>query len=437
MDDTTDIRTTIIAELEDIIDVQKRFLREDGPATHSRAQLAESVGRLEQCADRLKAEVPVSTDLASLAQSLARIEGQLHTEKKTLPLLSKEAERYLTERRKDKPDSNLTKYTLPAATAAFLQIIGDKPIDEYRAKDLKEFGRVLARVPANRAKIKRFSRMSYEKAGDLNAGLKEPFPTLTSTSIQRQYMSPIKSMFEWLCTDHLIRSPLEKASTMAPPEAREGIERQPLSNKQAARLLEAASRRARPDEKWLPLLGLATGCRLAELIYLQGRDIKWNKEAQAWTFDLTTKMKVRGREVERPLKNKPSRRIIAIPHFVVATGFVDWARERPGFIFDQLHRRKRPGGTASKRMAALLDSCGIIAREEVFHSLRHTHKDWLRDLDIRDRTIDMQSGHAHKTVAAKYGSSLLSPKQIKQLAACELPPDIPIPERYKVRQFPD
>jgi integrase len=185
-----------------------------------------------------------------------------------------------------------------------------------------------------------------------------------------------------------------------------------------------AREHARPDERWLPVLGYVTGCRVAELVYLQGRDLKWHKEARAWTFDLHDKILIGRKEVQRPLKTPGSRRIIALPHFLHEVGFIDWARERPGFIFDLLHRTKTPPGAASKRMMKMLRACGIDSEGEVFHSLRHSHKDWLRDLKIAERTIDLQSGHALEGVAKKYGAKSLRPEEIRELSLCELPPKL-------------
>src|SRR3546814_8478469 len=88
-----------------------------------------------------------------------------------------------------------------------------------------------------------------------------------------------------MCGDHRVPSPLATARYRAPKGAQPSKDRQPISPSQAAALFAMARERARPDERWLPVLGYVTGCRLAELIYLQGRDLKWHREARAWTLD--------------------------------------------------------------------------------------------------------------------------------------------------------
>lgn len=70
---------------------------------------------------------------------------------------------------------------------------------------------------------------------------------------------------------------------------------------------------------------------MSELVYLQGRDLKWNRAAQAWIFDLRGALVIDGHEVRRPLKNSgASKRIIALPSILDEIGFVAWARERRG-----------------------------------------------------------------------------------------------------------
>jgi len=47
------------------------------------------------------------------------------------------------------------------------------------------------RFPANRAMVRRFAKLSDRKAGDENAKLKKPYPTLSDTTICRQYALPL------------------------------------------------------------------------------------------------------------------------------------------------------------------------------------------------------------------------------------------------------
>ncbi|WP_062223257.1 hypothetical protein [Aureimonas sp. D3] len=71
------------------------------------------------------------------------------------------------------------------ALAAFLEIVGDKPLRAYLPADVQEFANVLGRLPANRHKLKAFAGLTARKAADANDRLppdqrRPPCPRLRS-----------------------------------------------------------------------------------------------------------------------------------------------------------------------------------------------------------------------------------------------------------------
>src|SRR3546814_291970 len=114
----------------------------------------------------------VRATMATLQAQLATLSQGAAAAAPSLPRFSEDFPRYLARKQKDLPDSKFARYTLPAAAAAFIEVVGDRPLDAYRRKGLEEFAWVLARVPANRAKLQRFARLGYREAGDANAELK-------------------------------------------------------------------------------------------------------------------------------------------------------------------------------------------------------------------------------------------------------------------------
>ena len=335
-----DARDALIAELRATLSEERK----------TRKREAEIADRLQESVAALHGE------LAALRAELGNAKGP---EPEHLPLFSELSPEFEAEKMKELPNNTYSRYAVPAALAAWLEICGDRPLLDYRPKDLSEFARVLARVPSNKAKQRRFADLSYREAAEANAGLRKPGPTLSVTSIRRQYVGPVQQAFAWLCAEHRVESPLAGAKVAEPRDVRPAEDRAPLTASQIAAVLREALERVRPDDRWLPVLGFLTGCRISELVYLQGRDPKWNRAAQAWIFDLRGAL-VDGHEVRRPLKNSgASKRIIALPSILDEIGFVAWARERRGWLFDQLHRTRNPGKTASKRMARLLEKAGV------------------------------------------------------------------------------
>src|SRR3546814_13716814 len=68
-----------------------------------------------------------------------------------------------------------------------------------------------------------------------------------------------------------------------------------------------------PTPRPSDLLGFGTGCRLAGLVYLQGRDVKWHRAAQAWVFDRHETIRVEGRELLASAKRARSSQLKPLP----------------------------------------------------------------------------------------------------------------------------
>jgi integrase len=185
-----------------------------------------------------------------------------------------------------------------------------------------------------------------------------------------------------------------------------------------------ATKEARPDDYWLPLLGTLTGARIGELAYLQGGDIQEVRPG-LWVANLMTSLKIDDKEETRKLKNETSRRLFALHQELVEVGFVAYAKARRDseWVFPHLHRGiVDPADTASKRQGGRLRAYGLHTRlETVFHSSRHSAKDILRIAKVDPRTSSMQTGHAFKTVEETYGSKTLRADEVEVLAAMPLP----------------
>src|SRR5690606_34751456 len=108
---------------------------------------------------------------------------------------------------------------------------------------------------------------------------------------------------------------------------------------------------------------------------------------------------------KRKLKNKSSRRLIALHTCFEDVGFIAYAQTRksdewlfPAAFYFGRTRVQDPADAASKRMNRMLKDVGIhVPLERVFHSTRHTAKDIMRLAKVDERTHDLQTGPAFKT----------------------------------------
>ncbi len=316
----------------------------------------------------------------------------------------------------------------------FITFAGDKPLDKYTFLEFQRWSNLLARVPKNMSVVPHLKGKTHQQAADHNDRLKIPRPTMTTKTIETNYFSPLKSFFKQMAAEHRFQSPFGDADVRM--DGRSSVKRRPFKVEQLNIWFAHAAQEARADMMWLPLLGAITGARIAELIFLQGRDIYQMENAftgaKFWIIDLRFELIAEdGGFEERKIKTEASKRIIALHEIFTETGFIDYAKSRrdadwlfPASFYHGKERVADPPRAASKRMNRMLKDVGIHKpMERVFHSTRHTAKDIMRLARVDDRTNDLQTGHAFKTVSRGYGAKDLEelPTEIEVLTALPLP----------------
>lgn len=315
---------------------------------------------------------------------------------------------------------------LDRAMETFIEIVGDKPLRDYLPVDLQEYANVLGRVPKNIKKLREFNGLSLRKAADKNDRMKVPKPRLTARAIG-EYTGAVKSTWKRVTASVPGVRDIGAAGITTPRSAAASSVREGLPIESINAWISAAAKRE-GSFHWLPVVGVLTGMRLAELVYLQGGDLV--TVSGRLVFDLRRPIVVRGREVPRPLKTATSKRLVSVHPALEQIGFLEYVRSRPAgaWVFPDIHRKAaNPAGAASKRMGYWMKSLGIHSeQEEVFHSLRHNVKAWLRPI-VGERTADLQCGHkpgAGGHVGGRYGFRLLTPVELGQIAAAPLPDDL-------------
>lgn len=348
----------------------------------------------------------------------------------SLPVLSSTIDGYLQRKAADGVSLRHAD-GLPRRFLAFIEHVGDKRVDEYRASDLQSFTSTLARVPATWSKDARIKDLSAHAASEWNGARKVPLSCMSETTVRLGYARPIRTWLSWLALEHRFLDPFSGMRLTVPKSARGSVRRKPLTVDELNRWFAHAARQDRADDRFLPLLGFLTGARIAELVFAQGRDLQQVSDG-IWALSLAEPLLVDGRETRRPLKNANSARLIALHQSLSDVGFIAWAQRRPaaGWLFPHLHAASivRPSDTASKRMARSMQNAGVHEPlVKVFHSLRHSAKDWLlREARLPDHVVRRQMGHAAEDVAETYGDDPLTPAEVREIAAAPLPEGLDI-----------
>ncbi|MBD8653649.1 site-specific integrase [Rhizobium sp. CFBP 13726] len=390
--------------------------------------------------DGRSSESPASLKLimksfSAMSQQVADLSDRVQTsiEGPPRPHASEALEMWTDVRRKTKvtPKKINTDYN---RIKDFIAFVGDKAVDKYTFLEFQRWSNLLARVPKLISVVPHLKGKTHQQAADHNDRLKIPRATMTTKTIETNYFSPLKHFFRQMAAEHRFQSPFGDADVRM--DGRGSVKRRPFKVEQLNMWFAHAAQEERAEMIWLPLLGAITGARIAELIFLQGRDIYQMENsftgAKYWVIDLRFELVAEdGGSEERKTKTETSKRIIALHEVFTEAGFIDYVRSRRAadwlFPASFYHGKKRvadPPRAASKRMNRMLKDVGIHKpMERVFHSTRHTAKDIMRLARVDGRTSDLQTGHAFKTVSGSYGAKDLEelPTEIEVLTALPLP----------------
>lgn len=356
-----------------------------------------------------------------------------------LPLFSIQATSAIDAKAEAKPESTYPP-KLRNVARAWVLVMGDREVDEYRPSEIQDFANKLKKFPRNWAVTPRYRTMTAdqviedtERAIKRAADAEKELPKLFSQTNIKEYSAQVGHLF------HLIRAAFPKqvndfqrAPLVIPSEAREAAARGSVPVPAMNLWFRAAAKERRPDDRYLPVVGAVTGARLSELVYLRAGDLK--EMYGRLILDLIDDAEgVLESDQKRRLKTLQSRRRVVLHEAIRETGFVEWARSLPSesWMFPRLHVRngqtavERPHGAASKRMTRQMQDLGIhVPYVCVYHSLRHGIKDWHLWAKIADRTSRLQSGHAFADVAQSYGSKELLEHEIHELATMPLLPGL-------------
>ncbi|MEP3198777.1 MAG: tyrosine-type recombinase/integrase [Lentilitoribacter sp.] len=313
----------------------------------------------------------------------------------------------------------------------FIAFAGDQPVNKYKFDQFQKYAIMLAAVPSNYNKKPDLRDMSLEDVSTYNQNLSdnERLETLSAKTIETNYLSLLRVFFKDMGNQYEFTSPVVDNKFRLPTFTKGTVDRKPFTVDELNKWFAVSANAKQPDMKWMPLLGSFTGARVGELVTLQRKDI-YKVESGGWVIDLTTDIiDADGAARVRKVKNTSSRRIIALPEFVIKTGFIDYVKTIPrdsnlfpGCFYHGKTRVKDPAGAASKRLNTQLKKAGLHSNiETTFHSTRHTAKDMMRVARVDERTHDKQTGHSNKTVSRNYGAKNLLNEEIEVLRALPIP----------------
>ena len=308
--------------------------------------------------------------------------------------------------------------TLELRRRTFIELIGDRRVDEYYPSDLQNYVTQMKLWPGHAAQRKDLAGMSVREIIDANRSL--AVKPLRLKSMTDGYVTNIRTMMRHGMADYKYHDPFGGVRIRWPEVFLPSMPREDISVDVTNEVFRRGVAAGRLVDAILPLLAFLTGRRLGLMLYLRGSDFRLKDgvpiaQTTGIVFDEGTWKRV-------PIKTGESLTFFALHELLQQIGFFDWARAQPGWIFAEAHEHPDPSRWASKVMNSLLKRCGAAGDNiEVFHCFRGDAIDRLRDNELPTRTARLQVGHELSGDHEKYGHRALRAGARQLVATMALP----------------
>lgn len=263
-------------------------------------------------------------------------------------------------------------------------------ISELSAKDLRAYADALPKLP---------TRIDSTDQRPLEQILKLTSPTLSSKTVF-SHAQATNMFLTWCAAQqypiqiafHGILKPLLKK-----PKVRN--KKKAFSKQQLKTLFESDAYTIgtfkRASDYWVPLLGLFTGAREAELCQLEVSDVRRDAATGLWLLDINS-------DQDKKLKTDTSAREVPLHPKLVELGFLDFvtqvATANKARLFSDEERNKRGEfGNFSKRFNRYKEGLGIKTdphNKLDFHSFRHTLQTLLFEKGEEEYIVNALCGHS-------------------------------------------
>jgi len=273
-----------------------------------------------------------------------------------------------------------------AVAVLLTRIIGDMPIDQITRKDAHLFRETALKLPP---------RLHQLPDQPLEQSIAEATTTISVTTFNN-YVKNLTTFFSYAVREgYCSRNPFDGLRVRQRRKVSE--ERSAFSAEDLKLLFNRATYAPalgqKPNQYWLPLLGLYTGARLNELCQLYTDDVV--------TIDGIVCIHIRATRPDQKLKTASSERLVPLHSKLLELGFlayVEKVREAGNErVFPELTCHKKHGYSAapSKWFTRVREQLGFRddAAKKDFHSFRHTLADHLKQKGVAESLVGGVLGH--------------------------------------------
>ncbi|VXC98067.1 conserved hypothetical protein [Sphingomonas sp. AX6] len=306
---------------------------------------------------------------------------------------------------------------------AFIDFIGDIPVNEINNDDVLNFRDAVASLPSRMSKAERKLPFTERLAAAKDSKFVE-VPRVKPTTVKKQ-VGAIQALLNLAFQQRWVKQNVGQGIAICDYAKFSQGDRLTFNDEQLKSLF-ALELFLRPVTwkwhlktthctlYWIFLISLTTGARLEEIGQALLRDVK---DTHRFPYiDIDDYVSDEDGDATKSIKTAGSRRVIPIHDKLIALGFADYCEALRSSgqtkVFPDLSTNSLSKHThdVSRRANQLIDHAVSRDSRVVFHSFRHTFKDYAREAELEDWVIDQICGHAPTTVGGKYGRGVRVPK---------------------------
>lgn len=270
-----------------------------------------------------------------------------------------------------------------AVASLLVRVIGDQPINLITRKEAHQFRETALKLPP---RIHQLSVASLEEA------IAQAGTTISLTTFNN-YVKNLTTFFVFAMREgYCDKNPFEGLRVKQRRKVSE--ERSAFAEADLQALFDKAryapADGPKPNQYWLPLLGLYTGARLNELCQLRLDDVVVVNGIDC--------LHIRQGSADQKIKTDSSERLVPIHSRLKTLGFLEYIgrlrNEGQVRVFPELTRHKKHGYSAapSKWFARVRAQLGFEGKKD-FHSFRHTLADHLKQKGVSEALVGGILGH--------------------------------------------
>ena len=286
-----------------------------------------------------------------------------------------------------------TKQEVTASFALIKDLMGDLELTAISKQAVQDFRSTLISLPPNMSKL--YPDKTVKQVLSMS-GI-----TPMSITTANKHMSRLSSLLKFAIKESVATVNYAEGMQLQ-DKRRSDEERKTYSREDILKIIDNVPKaKDQPERYWIPLLGIYSGMRLDEICQLHVEDIR--EIEGVWCVDVNDGH-------DKKLKNVSSRRIIPIHPAILRLGFIEYVEEQKRLkkprLWMNLNRRDADGyGSAFGKWYQRFNREHVTAdKGKVFHSLRHSLANNLKQSGVQEVVIAEILGHANDSVTTgRYG----------------------------------